>query len=324
MHDAGLETPTWREMSESLPERVSQPEPNGPKFGWQHAANRTLEEQFHAAHWEELPPPDKALLRSQCGPLASAALTALPTCRATLSESQPFPRLVVPSPSSPHFFTSRNCRCGRRLDKFGHHRAACSRVRVLGREVFRWSSDAQVCREAGGRVATNVLIRDLDLGEFNAFDSRRVEVIADGLTLWQGAQLAIDTTLPLRGDGSARPRAADHNGAALEAARRRKEAIYPELARGTEGGRLVVLAAEVGGRWSTETAQFLRGLAKAQVEVVPMILQDRAKAARMRRWSSMLACSVVRAFSESLLERRPVPRTGNVPLTHEVMREDRF
>ena len=78
------------------------------------------------------------------------------------------------------------------------------------------------------------MIRDLDLGEFNAFDNRRVEVIADGLTLWQGAQLAIDTTLvsPLRGDGSARPRVADHNGAALEAARRRKEATYPELARG--------------------------------------------------------------------------------------------
>ena len=49
LHDAGLVTPTWREeMSESPPERVSQPEPNGPKFGWQHAANRTLEEQFHA------------------------------------------------------------------------------------------------------------------------------------------------------------------------------------------------------------------------------------------------------------------------------------
>ena len=48
----------------------------------------------------------------------------------------------------------------------------------------------EVCREAGGRVATNVLIRDLDLDEFNAFDNRLVEVIADGLTLWQG-----DTTL---------------------------------------------------------------------------------------------------------------------------------
>ena len=186
---------------------------------------------------------------------------------------------------------------------------------------------AQVCREAGGRVATNVFIRDLDLAEFNAFDNRRVEVIADGLTLWQGAQLAIDTTLvsPLRGDGSARPRAADHHGAALEAARRKKETTHSEVALGAEGrARLVVLAAEVGGRWSNETSQFLCGLAKARAETVPMILQGRAKAAWLRRWSSLLACSAVRAFSESLLEQRPVPQTGNMPSTHEVLREDRF
>ena len=186
---------------------------------------------------------------------------------------------------------------------------------------------AQVCREAGGRVATNVLIRELDLVEFNAFDSRRVEVIADGLTLWQGAQLAIDTTLvsPLRGDGSARPRAADHSGAALQAARRRKEATCPELALNSEGrARLVVLAAEVGGRWSNETSQFLRGLAKARAETVPLILQGRAKAAWLRRWSALLACSMVRAFSGSLVERRLVPCMGNVPSLHEVIREDRF
>ena len=288
-------------MSESPPRRESQPEPNGPKFGWQHAANMSLEEQFHSRHWEQLPPPDRAFMRSQRGPLASAALTALPTCPATRIESQPFRlwlcrRLRLPLP-----LTSRNCRCGRRLDKFGHHRAACSRAGVLGTRGFPLEcAAAQVCREAGGRVATNVLICELDLVEFNAFDSRRLEVIADGLTLWQGAQLAIDTTLvsPLRGDGSARPRGADHSGAALQAARRRKEVTYPELALNSEGrARLVVLAAEVGGRWSNETSQFLGGLAKARAETVPLILQGRA----------LLACSMVRAFSGSLVERRPVP-----------------
>ena len=69
--DSGLETPTSREMSESPPERVSQLEPNGPKFGWQNAANRFLEEKFHA-HWEELPPLDRALLRPLCGPFCSS------------------------------------------------------------------------------------------------------------------------------------------------------------------------------------------------------------------------------------------------------------
>ena len=73
-----------------------------------------------------------------------------------------------------------------------------------------------MCREAGGRVSSNVLVRDMDLAVFNQFDSRRLEVVADGLTLWNGSQLAIDTTLvsPLHRDGTARRRAADHNGGA--------------------------------------------------------------------------------------------------------------
>ena len=55
--------------------------------------------------------------------------------------------------------------------------------------------------------------------------------------------------------------------------------------------RLVVLAAEVGVRWSDEIAQFLRELAKARADSVPHLLQGRVKAAWLRRWSSLLACS---------------------------------
>ena len=99
--------------------------------------------------------------------------------------------------------------------------------------------------------------------------------VSDGLTLWQGAQLTLDTTLvfPLRRDGSSRPRAADHNGAALEEARRRKERTYPELSGDGGRARLEVLAAEVGGRWSIETANFLVSLAKAKALASPFVLQ---------------------------------------------------
>ena len=84
----------------------------------------------------------------------------------------------------------------------------------------------------------------------------------------------------------ARPRAANHNGAALDVARRRKETTYPELLG--EGGRarLVVLAAEMGGRWNTETAQLLTALAKAQAQEVPLLLQSRAEAA----WGEKMEC----------------------------------
>ena len=51
------------------PNRVAEveavPEPNGPKFGWQHRANMWLEEQRFASHWAELPQLVKALWRSQ-------------------------------------------------------------------------------------------------------------------------------------------------------------------------------------------------------------------------------------------------------------------
>ena len=98
-------------------------------------------------------------------------------------------------------------------------------------------------------MSTNIPVREMDLAAHHKLDGRRLEVVADGLTMWHGAQLAIDTTLvsPLRRDGSARFRAAD--GAVLMEARRRKERTNPELSG--EGGRarLVVLVAEVGGRW---------------------------------------------------------------------------
>ena len=139
---------------------------------------------------------------------------------------------------------------------------------MLGRREFPLEcAAAQVCREA------SVLVRDMDLAAFNALDSRRLEVVADGLTLWHGAQLAIDTTLvsPLRRDGTARRRAANHDGAALEEARQRKERTDPELSGDGGRARLVVLAAEVGGRWSRETAEFLCALAKARAQSEPLL-----------------------------------------------------
>ena len=163
----------------------------------------------------------RALVGSQRGPLASAALTALPTSRATRIDPQPFRlflcrRLHLPLPLS-----HRTCRCGRLLDQFGHHRAACPEAGVLGKRGFPLEcAAAQVCREGGARVSTNVFVRDMDLAIHNALDSRRLEVVADGLTLWRGAQLAIDTKVvsPLRRDGTTRPRSANFDGAVLEVA----------------------------------------------------------------------------------------------------------
>ena len=111
-------------------------------------------------------------------------------------------------------------------------------------------------------MSSIVLVRNLDIEGGNPVDAMRLQIVVDGLTIFDGAQLAVDTTMvsPLQRDGTARRRAADHDGAALEDARRRKERTRPELSGERGRGRLVVLGAEVGGRWSGETAEFLGGI----------------------------------------------------------------
>ena len=71
--------------------------------------------------------------------------------------------------------------------------------------------------------------------------------------------------------------------------------------------RLVVLGAEVGGRWSGETAEFLAALSKAKAESAPENVRDEVRRAWLRRWRSLLGCTAARALATSLLERRTSP-----------------
>ena len=122
--------------------------------------------------------------------MASVPYTCFPIGPHCRFDPQPFRvlllrRLWLPLPS-----TSRNCRCGLPLD--------CA-VAGLGRRGFALeSAAARVCREAGARVSLDVRVQDKD-----ALDNR-LEVVADGLPLFQGAQLAIGTTpvSVLRRDGA--------------------------------------------------------------------------------------------------------------------------
>ena len=77
--------------------------------------------------------------------------------------------------------SERVCPCRGALDALGDHRAACARAGVVGpRSVPLERTAARICREAGARVAENVL---------------------------GGVQVAVDTTLvsPVRADGAPRP-----------------------------------------------------------------------------------------------------------------------
>ena len=197
--EAGLDVPSWVDLSETLPEPVEDPEPDAPKFGWQQRATRPLEAQFFQdSVWPYMEDPERALMRSQHGPLAPAPLTALPTSRVMRLDAQPFRFLLCRRLHLPFPLTQRTCRCGRQLDFLGHHRAACAEAGILAKRGFVLEP-AQVCREAGAGVSSNVFVRDMDLAHFNAFDGRRLEVVVS----------------PLRRDGSPRPGAANANGVAL-------------------------------------------------------------------------------------------------------------
>ena len=222
-------------------------------------------------------------MRSQTGPGAGLALSTCPTCRITS---------LGPNSSGCSSFVSCFCRCGQPLDPCGHHWAACARVGVLGRRGYSLESvAARICR-AGARVTTNILVRDLDLAEPNAPDGGRLEVGVDGLPLFGGAQLAIDTTLVSTLHENGLPRRAAVDGAALQAARRRKERRYPELARGFGQARLVVLDMEVCGGWSKKTQSFLSSLAHAKACSETSLMRRRVEQAWRLLWGSLFSCTV--------------------------------
>ena len=160
---------------------------------------------------------------------------------------------------------------------------------------------ARICREAGASVSTNILLRDLNTNTTRT-DERRIEVIANGLPLWNGSQLAIDTTLVSPLTASAQPRRHQRTttAAALRLARQAKERFYPEL-QGGGRARLVVVGLEIGGRWSQEAAALIGSLARHKTQTLPAILRPAAHHAWISRWAAHLSTAAMRAFASSLL-----------------------
>ena len=177
--------------------------------------------------------------------------------------------------------------------------AACPQSgRLRTRAVAPERTLARACREAGATVRQNVKLRDMNVAVRD--DERCIEVLATGLPLFQGAQLAVDITLrsALTSNGDPRPGAAREDGIACNGARVDKAQI-----RRTEGNRcrLVVVALETGGRWSVEALQFVVSLAHARARDRPPTMARSAFLAWRRRWSRMLSVSCGRAFATSLL-----------------------
>ena len=134
------------------PVRVDVPEPSEPKIGQQQKATRCLHQKFHdVEYWPSLSNRERALMRSQCGFLASATSTAVPNERMTRIEAQLFRLVCLRRVRLPLPLISRTCRCGRQFDSSGHHRATCSVAGVLGGRGFHWSKPRHLCAEKQGQ-----------------------------------------------------------------------------------------------------------------------------------------------------------------------------
>ena len=144
-------------------------------------------------------------------------------------------------------------------------------------------------------------------------DRRRLDLVVYGATPG-GEALCCDATLvsPLTRAGRPVPGADLRDGAVLAAARRRKHARYPELLRGGPQ-RLVVLAAEVGGRWGEECQRFVRQLLRLRVQRAPATLRATAAQGWARRWWGLLSVAVQRAVASTALGVWTMPALPSSP-----------
>ena len=110
------------------------------------------------------------------------------------------------------------------LDPLGHHRVACPHSgHTLKRATPVERVMARICRETGAR-GNNAFMRDMNVSVPTS-DVRRIEMLAQDMPCFGGAQLAVDVTLrsALTKNGEAQPSAAEEDGAILLQTRVDKE-----------------------------------------------------------------------------------------------------
>ena len=184
----GFEVPSWRALAAGLRPR----DPEDFQTEWQHEASSRIEQEHRETLFRVMEEPQRALLRSQGGSGTGAALQTCPTCPLTRIDP----------------LCSVFCCCD--VCGVAVHSILVVTTEQLAQEQGSWedegsrwtSAAARICRGGGAR-------RDMDLAAPNPGDARRLEIVAGGLPLFGGAQLAIDTTLisTLHCDGSAPPTA---------------------------------------------------------------------------------------------------------------------
>ena len=191
------------------------------------------------------------------------------------------------------------CECGLLLDVQGRHRAACPRSGRLKSIVEAPERTlARVCREAGATVRSNAMLRDTKFAA-SATDHRAIQVLASGLPLHHGVQLAVDITIRSShtADSPACPNAATTNSACRESDQVRRTLARRSLLFGC--GR------RGDGRASNEAMQFITELAACKArEAPPVVMRFSTRLAWQRRGTRMIATSCRRAVTLSLVSSK--------------------
>ena len=217
--------PTWEEFLFLL-----SAEPGEWQHGWQYHAPSSSELHFRETLvLAQSCPANQAHLRSHSGPASCAVLHRAPTGPEFKLAPDLFRTLVLERMRLPLQVSEAHCECGLPLDVQGRYRAACPRSgRLKSRAQAPEQTLARVCREAGATVRFNAMLRDMNIA-VAATDHRAIEVLASGLPLHHGVQLAVDITIRCAHTAESR---ATTNGAVLQAARAEKATKYAELLHG--------------------------------------------------------------------------------------------
>ena len=125
----GFEPPSWRAvMAGARPPPVQLEEFEPAQQGLQHeAASRVERAHRETQIFPRMTDTAKALVRSHGGLGVGLALLTCPTCCLTKIDSHLFRVILLRRLQMLFPPTVRSCRCGRLLDSFGHHIAACAR-----------------------------------------------------------------------------------------------------------------------------------------------------------------------------------------------------
>ena len=144
----------------------------------------------------------------------------------------------------------------------------------------------------------NQTLAEMRIENVSPMDDRKVEIVAKNLPLRHGLPLVCDASLvsPIRANGIARPRAAHEPRVAIANIEDVRAATYPELVTSNRC-KFLVLASEVGGRWSATTCRLIRDLASAKSQEAAPRLRKAVAFALENWWWSMISVATQNALT---------------------------